>query len=379
MNGFEQRNLHFDRLFATPDLFWLGQNTNHLPMHPAVRQALIGSIDAEEFHAYAPPAGFAALLNGIVADLRLPHETTAALVTDGAVAALATVCRAFCRAGTNFVTTDPGWKWPMQFARQAGAEIREIPIYDPASRYRLTCEQLERTVDQDTRIIYLVDPNNPLGICYTRAEMQAFCEIARKANAHLLHDCTYRDFADDHVLAALFYPEGAITIYSFSKWLGLAGLRIGAVVASYELIEQLAAYSSATLGSSVIAQRAAQAGLAVKKEWMEAVQRIQRRNQAAIKQAVDAIPGLRLPIYPSQGNFIVIECAELGVRPEALAAVYAKRGIMIRQGSYHTPRFGSRFVKVSTTVPTEWIDAFCCALPEAIAAARGLNEIPELF
>jgi histidinol-phosphate aminotransferase len=379
MSSFEQRNAHFDRLFATENLFWLGQNTNHLPLHPLVRQALIDSIQAEEFHAYAPPGGFTALLHGIIEDLGLPHETTQALVTDGAVAALATVCRAYCEPQTNFVTTDPGWKWPMQFASQAGAEVREIPIYDPSMGYRLTPQMLNESIDRNTRIIYLVDPNNPLGVCYTREEISAFCDSARKVGAYLLHDCTYRDFADDHVLAARFYPEGAITIYSFSKWLGLAGLRIGAVAANRNIIERIAAYSTATLGSSVIAQRAAQAGLAIKKEWMQQVQRIQRRNQAAIKHAVDKIPGLSIPIYPSQGNFVIIECAALGLRPEALAAVFAKRGIMIRQGSYHTPRFGSRFVKVSTTVPTEWVDAFCRELPDAINAARGLNEVPELF
>jgi histidinol-phosphate aminotransferase len=379
MSSFEQRNAHFDRLFATRNLFWLGQNTNHLPMHPRVRQAMIDSIEAEEFHAYAPPGGFTDLSRGIVADLGLPQDATAALVTDGAVAALATVCRAYCAPRTNFVTTDPGWKWPMQFARQAGAEVREIPIYDPAAGYRLTAEQLRENVDRDTRIVYLVDPNNPLGICYTRAEMRAFCEIARGVGAYLLHDCTYRDFADDHVLAAELYPESAITIYSFSKWLGLAGLRIGAVVANQRIIERLAAYSAATLGSSVVAQRAAQAGLAVKREWMSDVQRIQRRNQAAIKEAVDKIPGLNVPVYPSNGNFVIIECAELGLRPEALATVYAQRGIMIRQGSYHTPRFGSRFVKVSTTVPSEWVDAFCRELPDVIGAARGVNDVPELF
>jgi aspartate/methionine/tyrosine aminotransferase len=379
MSIFEQRNAHFDRLFATQNLLWLGQNTNHLPMHPLVRKALSDSIAAEEFHAYAPPGGFTALVHGIVEDLGLPHATTTALVTDGAVAALATVCRAFCEPRTSFVTTDPGWKWPMQFARQAGAEIRELPIYDPAVGYRLTPEQLAQSVDRNTRIIYLVDPNNPLGICYTREEISAFCDSARKVGAYILHDCTYRDFADDHVLAARFYPAGAITIYSFSKWLGLAGLRIGAVVANKQIIERLAAYSTATLGSSVIAQRAAQAGLAVKKEWMADVQRIQRRNQAAIKERVDGIPGLFVPVYPSQGNFVIIECAPLGLKPEALAAVFAQRGIMIRQGSYHTPRFGSRFVKVSTTVPAEWVDAFCRELPDAIDAARGLNDIPELF
>jgi histidinol-phosphate aminotransferase len=379
MSNFADRNAHFDRLFATPGLFWLGQNTNHLPMHPAVRKALIAAIDAEEFHAYAPPGGFTGLIDGIIADLGLPADTTTALVTDGAVAALATACRALCAPGTNFVTTDPGWKWPMQFARQAGAEVREIPIYDSAAGYRLTPAQLRDAVDANTRIVYLVDPNNPLGVCYTREEVAAFCAIARGANAYFLHDCTYRDFADKHVLAAHIYSERAITIYSFSKWLGLAGLRVGAVVANQQLIEQFAAFSTATLGASVIAQRAAQAGLAVKSEWMPAVQQIQRRNQAAIKDAVDAIKGCRIPVYPSQGNFVIIECAELGVRPEALSAVFAERGIMIRQGAYHTPRFGSRFVKVSTTVPTEWVDAFCQQLPGALDAARGLNEIPELF
>jgi histidinol-phosphate aminotransferase len=267
----------------------------------------------------------------------------------------------------------------MQFARQAGASVREIPIYDAANGYRLTPQQLGENVDQDTHIIYLVDPNNPLGICYTGAEMAAFCDIARHVGAYLLHDCTYRDFADDHVLAGQLYPERAITIYSFSKWLGLAGLRVGAAVANAPLVEQLASFSMATLGGSVVAQRAAQAGLLVKSEWMPHVQRVQRRNQAAIKAAVEKVAGLAMPIYPSQGNFVIIECAALGLWPEALAAAFAQRGIMIRQGSYHTPRFGSRFVKVSTTVPTEWVDAFCQQLPEAIDAARGLNQVPELF
>lgn len=379
MSSFERRNAHFDRLFATQNLFWLGQNTNHLPMHSAIREALLRSIESEEFHAYAPPGGFTSLVHGIVDDLGLPHDATSALVTDGAVAALAVACHAFCKPGTNFVTTDPGWKWPMQFARQAGAEVREIPIYDAAAGYRLTARQLAETVDGNTRIVYLVDPNNPLGICYTEDEIRAFCDIARKVGAYVLHDSTYRDFADKHVLAARFYPERAITVYSFSKWLGLAGLRVGAVVANPTIIDHLAGISTATLGSSVIAQRAAQAGLAVKKEWMAGVQRIQRRNQAAIKESVDRIRGLSIPVYPSHGNFLIVECVELGLRPEALAAVFAERGIMIRQGSYHTPRFGSRFIKVSTTVPVEWVDAFCRELPGAIEAARGLNDVPELF
>lgn len=377
MSGLDARNAYFDKLFNTPGLKWLGQNTNHLPLHPAVRAALHTAIDDEEFHAYAPPSGFEALRRGIVEDLGLPGASC--VVTDGAVAALALACRALCRVGRKFVTTDPGWKWPIQFARQAGTEVIEIPIWGEEHGFRLSPERLAAVVDDRTDIIYLVDPNNPLGICYTADEIRAFSEIARRAGAALIHDSTYRDFAEGHTPAARFYPEGSITVVSFSKWLGLAGLRIGALVAEPTLLERVAEWSLAPLGASVIAQKAALAGLAVKAEWMESVQAVQRANQELVKQAVARVKGFSLPVYPSHGNFLVVECIDAGIRPEALVAEFQREGIMIRQGAYHTPRFGERFIKVSTTVPRDWMQAFHDKLPEMVERARTRNEAPALF
>lgn len=76
------RNRYFDELSATPGLYWLGQNTNHIESHPAVREAMLRSIEAGEFNAYAPPLGFEALRAAIVADLGVPDAE--ALVTEGA-------------------------------------------------------------------------------------------------------------------------------------------------------------------------------------------------------------------------------------------------------------------------------------------------------
>ena len=116
--------------------------------------------------------------------------------------------------------------------------------------------------------------------------------------AYFLHDATYRHFADEHTLAAHFYPERSITIYSFSKWLGLAGLRIGALVAEPGLVERLAAAPPNNLGCNVISQRAAIAGLKVKQRWLPDINRRQRRNQAEIHRAVGKIPGLEVVVYP---------------------------------------------------------------------------------
>lgn len=379
MKTFEVRNQHFDRLFNTPGLKWFGQNTNHFKTHPAVRQAMITSIDAEEFHAYAPPLGLEELRAMIGDDLGLPADTAAVLVTDGAVEALYNVCRTLSEPDSEFVTTDPGWKWPVLYAEASGATVIKIPIYKPENAYRLTVGQLQAAVTAKTKIIYLVDPNNPLGVCYTADEIRAFTDIARRVGAYFLHDATYRHFADEHTLAARYYPERTITIYSFSKWLGLAGLRIGALVAHPDLVERLAGSPPNNLGSNIVSQRAAIAGLRASAQWMPDINRRQRRNQAQIYEAVNRIPGMSVAVYPSQANFLVVECIDAGITPEALCEAFIPEGIMIRQGSYHTPTFGHRFVKIATTVPEDWADALCALLPAMVERARSIKNPGPLF
>lgn len=376
LSGPDMRNRYFDSLCADKDLLWMGQNTNHIPAHPAVEEAMTASIRAGEFNAYAPPLGFESLRAAIVADLDVPGE---ALVTEGGVNALAMVVRARCKPGTTFVTTDPTWKWPGLMAEQMGAEVIELPIWDPATGYRLTPDQLAAAVDDRTALIYIVDPNNPLGVSYSRDEIAAFCDIARGAGALLIHDCTYRDFAQNHTPALRIDPENAVCSTSFSKWLGLAGMRIGALVVPPRLVEEFAPFSASILGASVVAQRGAEAGLKVKPEWMQEVRRINRANQDSIRQAVEATPGLSLVVWPSQANFLCIDTTASGVRPEALVEAYRLRKVMIRQGTYHTKRFGDRFIKVSTTVPEAWCKTFVELLPEAMDAARGLDNVAAQF
>ncbi len=377
MRAFEVRNAHFDRLVNTPGLKWLGQNTNHATPHPAVMEAVQRCLRDEEFHVYAPPIGLEALRAGIVADLGLPDQ--AALVCDGAVAGLAHACKSLLGPGDELITTDPTWNWPMIFAKSVGATVKQIPIYGKEHGYRLAPARLAEAIGPKTKIVYLVDPNNPLGSACTAEEIDAIVAAIRPSNATLIHDCTYRHFAYHHTLAATRFPERTLTVYSFSKWLGLAGLRVGAIVASPDFAERLTAAQPNILGSNILSQRAAIAGLGIKDEWFPAVLANQRANQKLIKDAVDRLPGVEMPVFPSNGNFVVIECGAAGVRPEALTACYQERGIMIRQGSYHTPNFGDRFVKVSTTVPSAWVEEFVELLPEMLEMARGRNDAVKLF
>lgn len=373
MKNFEIRNRYFDKLCNTPGLMWLGQNTNHYAPAESVREALIKAIDSGEYHAYAPPVGFEELRKLIREDMGIPDA--AVIVTDGAVEALYNVCANICAPGTDFVTTNPSWVWPMQFALKAGSNLIELPIYSEAQGYKLSIEQLREVVAEQTRVIYLVDPNNPLGTCHTAEEIRAVAEIARSVGAYLIHDATYCHFAERFTPAYRFYPEKAIVIYSFSKWLGLAGMRLGAVLANADIVEKLAAAPPNNLGCNVLSQRAAIAGLKSKSEWFPQVWARQRQNQAKVLEAVKGVHGLAMPVYPSQANLVIVETIEAGIRPEALVAAYQQEGVMIRQGSYHTKLFGDRFVKVSLTVPDSWADRFCELLPSMVGRARTI-EVP---
>jgi aspartate/methionine/tyrosine aminotransferase len=375
----EQRNRHFDALAGDPRLLWLGQNTNHLPPHPAVLEAMRSAIDRAAFNAYAPPLGMERLRALILEDLGLPAAQFGVIVTDGAVAGLSHVVRSLLGAGDRMIAADPGWKWPLIYARAVGAEPIELPIYDPTQRFRLAPAQLRAAAGERTRLIYLVDPNNPLGSRIPAEDIAAIAAVAREADATVIHDCTYRHFAEGHTLLAHAAPDRTVTTYSFSKWLGLAGMRVGAIVAAHDMIGRLAAAAPNALGSSVLAQHAAIAGLTVKQQWLPAVIDADRAAKQAIAEAVARVPGLALPITPSHGNFVAIDVSGASIRPEALCFAYRRADILIRQGAYHSARFADRFVKVSTTVPADWMARFCELLPAMVEEARRMNEVPDLF
>ena len=348
-----RRNAFFDSLVARPGLVWMGQNTMHHAPHPEVARAIKESIERHEYQMYAPPLGLDELRELIAADLQL--EDVEVCVTDGAVSALYHVCATFGRDVSQIVTTDPGWPWPAAFLAGIGKPARIIDVYSAPHGYKLDPERLREAVGTPS-IIYLIDPLNPLGSSYTRAELTAICDIARESGSYLIHDCTYRHFARSSYLAASLYPERTLTTYSFSKWLGLAGFRIGAVAAAPELIARLASAPPNSLGSNLVAQRGAVAGLRNKADWIDQIRAINERNQAVVDEAARYCGWGSSVVYPSSGNFISIDISASGWTSEALADALLARGVFVRPGTYQSRLHGQAFIKVSTSVPPEWAD-----------------------
>src|SRR5439155_146084 len=237
----------------------------------------------------------------------------------------------------------------------AGARAVEVDIY--RKPYLLTPEQANEAITPQTRMVLLIDPNNPLGSGYSRDQVRGLTEVARDHDLWIVDDVTYRDFNPDHVLATAFYPEKTLVSYSFSKGPGLAGMRIGAILAPSEGPRY--EHGPYGLGVNVLAQRAALAALRTKKEWLPEVRRACARNQEMIRAAVKKVDGSSLPVYPSKANMFVIDLSEAGVDPErAEERLLLDHLVHTRAGSYLSKKLGAEFLRVSFTVSEAYCQRF---------------------
>lgn len=365
--GFATANDFFESLFHDKEMIWMGQNTNHLH-DDTISSSMARCALSKEYCKYPPLEGFTKLKNLILEDLEL--EGLKVLLTSGATESLYLTMHGLIAKEDNVVLSDPGYLIIGTFADRFADEVRYVPIYNEECDYKLTPELIRENIDENTKMIILVDPLNPLGSSYTEEEIKEFAEIAIENNLFVLHDVTYRDFAEKHTLVAKYAPKHTLTIYSFSKIFGMAGLRIGAVVADEEVIEVLKNVVVNDLGVNVVSQTGAIAGLESKDRWEDYIRTTTLNNQKLIKECVDEIDGVFLPVYPSQANMMAIDLSGAGINPKDMAEYLLDKKIFTREGEYTSKNFGQNYLRVSFSIPEEDVKYFCKEFKEAVEVLR---------
>ena len=345
------------------EIVWMSQNTNTIPMPRAIKDAILRSVEEAEYNLYPFKRGLFGLPEAVREDLGLEDEEV--LITNGGIEGEYMTTRALLKPGDEVVSTDPSFLPIHDQIGMAGAKAVELDIY--RKEYRLRADWANEAVTPRTRMLLLIDPNNPLGSGYTRSEVKGLAEVARDHDLWLIDDITYRDFHPEHVLAAEFYPERTLTSYSFSKGCGLAGMRVGALVGMPDAMKEIRRYDTNVLGTNVLAQRAALAGLQCKAEWLPRVREVVNRNQEIVRDTVKKVKGCSLPVFPSKANMFVIDTALTGVDPNVIEdRLLHDHMIHVRAGGYLSRRFGSRFVRVSFSIPTEQCEKFAVAFPKVM-------------
>jgi len=367
--GYKTANEFFDYVFNDKDMIWMGQNTNHLHDENQIRDSMMSSIKKRDYNKYPPPEGFPELKELILEDLGLQNGFEI-LITAGGTESLYLCTNDILAPTDNTITCDPGYLIIDNFASRFGDHVKSIPIYNKTCGYKLTPQLVRENIDDNTKLISLVDPLNPLGTSYTKEELKDFADLADDNDIYLLHDVTYRDFARNHQLMAKYAPEHTVTVYSFSKIYGMAGMRIGSVIGVPEIIRSIKTIVINDLGTNVVSQRGAIAAIKSKKEWLTRIKTITSSNQTIIKKAVDQVENAFLPVFPSDGNMLAIDIYDTGVSPLDISEYLLDNKVFTREGSYTSKLFGDRYLRVSFSIPKEQVEYFAKIFVEGMKVLK---------
>lgn len=288
------------------------------PICPAIQQALVRYVQ-DGVLSYAPPEGLPGFREAVAEWMRstrgLDCSAETVFATDSAASAMAVVARASLRPGDEVLIPDPVDFLFQHTVERAGAIPVRVPV-SPATTAEEFIAGMQARLTPRTRMLWLCNPHNPLGVVYSRAWQKSVAEWAIAHGLRILSDEIWSDVVyppHGHVSLASISPEidrRTVTVYGFSKNFALAGLRVGCVVcADPEWRRQIVDASDAAstvFGVSVLSQVAVIAALRGGRDWLaEFVRHLQgQRDYAA--QRLAQWPGVT--VTPPQGTYVIFPC-----------------------------------------------------------------------
>ncbi|NNE62597.1 MAG: aminotransferase [Gammaproteobacteria bacterium] len=312
----------------------------HLPPQSLLNH-LAEKIVSGEGATYTDICGILPLREALAENIKQRYqgdcETGDIIITAGCNQAFCSVIDTLCAEKDEVILP-----LPCYFNHQMWLSIRGITTRYLAFNAETAApdvNEAEGLINQRTKAIVLVTPNNPTGSVYSRETIDAFYQLAKKHGVALIVDETYRDFIDDSTSPhSLFadpdWRDSFVHLYSFSKVFSLTGHRTGAVAAGSELLEQMKKVQDCTAISAPHAgQLAALYGLQNLHDWkLEKAAELQQRA-IFIKKAFEH-PELEYRLICAGAYFAYVEHPFSSGSRDVVKALIEHFNLVSLPGSY---------------------------------------------
>lgn len=247
-------------------------NLSESGVDPLRVSELLGAHDVEDL--LSQPLGYTQTngtveLRSTIASLYADASSDDVLVTSGGAEANFLSCWHLVERGDDVVMMHPNFLQTQQLATAFGARVvpwrLRAQALGGAPRWAPDLDELGALVTGRTKLVIVCNPNNPTGARLTDTEMDEVCAVARRHGAWVLSDEIYRGVERDGRPTASAWGryERVIVTSGLSKAYGLAGLRIGWVVAPATLCRTLWSYRDfTTIAPGALGDRLARVALA---------------------------------------------------------------------------------------------------------------------
>jgi aspartate aminotransferase len=346
----------------------------------AAKQAAIAMLETTAAAGYTDIRGTPALREAIARKLRRDNAIVAdpaseILVTTGGMAGIFSTLLALVDRGDEVVLTDPGWLGFEPMLRVAGATPVRVKLIRGAE-FALDLDVLRRAITRRSKVLLLCNPDNPTGMMFSAAQLEAIAGIVRDNDLFVVMDEAYENYVYDggrHLsLAALpGMKRRTITIQTVSKIYNMFGWRVGWLVADADVAKPiLAVHSCAVSCPTSFAQAGAAAALdGALAEGDVPIATLVRNYQAqreAMVGALRRIPGVRCA-SPQGAYFLFPDFTALGVGSVALSTHLLETGhVATTPGAAFGPA-GEGHLRLVFNAPIDEIEEGVARIATALA------------
>ncbi|WP_243290056.1 histidinol-phosphate transaminase [Bacillus sp. FJAT-47783] len=296
----------------------LASNENPFGCSEHVKQAIMKRLN--EMAIY--PDGYAAQLRTKLAK-HLGVGEKQLIFGNGSDEVVQIICRSYLKQGTNTVMATPTFPQYKHNAVIEGAEIREIPLINGEH----DLQSMLNAIDEQTKIVWICNPNNPTGAYIEEERIQAFLDQVPKHVLVVLDEAYFEYVTKEDYPRSISYLntyENVMILRTFSKAYGLAALRIGYGISHEKIIQEIEP-AREPFNTNALAQLAASVAL----DDQAFIDYCRKENQKGLEQYYDFCEEYQLNYYPSQGNFILIDFKKDG---QELFEALLKKGYIVRSG-----------------------------------------------
>ena len=336
--------------------------------------------------SYTNSAGMIELRQGLVEkyynkigiDLTVPEI----LVTVAGSEAVDVALQVTCDAGDELIVMEPYYTNYNTFCFMNGITLKAVHTDIREGFSVPDMARFEELITPRTKAILISNPGNPTGTLYTKEQMLALGEIARKHDLFLISDEVYREFCytDEPHFSAMNIPgleQNVILIDSVSKRYNLCGCRVGCIAShNKEVMAAVLKYAQARLCPPVYGQLAALGALDTPDSYFAAVREEYIRRRDAMVDGLNAIPGVYSP--RPMGAFYTV--AEMPVDDGERFARWMLEEfrldgetVMVTPAAsfYKTPGFGRNHVRIAYVLEVPKIKRALHILEEGLKAYPG--------
>lgn len=284
-----------------------------------IKDAAIAAMNAGKTK-YTPAAGIPELRKAIAKQLEVDcgvkYDFTQIVVASGAKHSVYIALAAITNPGDEIIIPAPFWVSYYEMVKMTGG-VPVIVTAGEESGFKVTPEQIEAAITENTKCLMLNNPSNPTGMIYSKSELEAIAAVCVKHDLYIIADEIYYKLIYDGIeftsIASLGEEvyERCLLVNGVSKSYAMTGWRIGYCAAPPKIAKIMSNFLSHSTGApSTMSQWAAVEAINGPQESCEEMRKAFEERRNYIVQRMNSIPGVSC-IKPNGAFYVMMNMEKL--------------------------------------------------------------------